>query len=566
MSKLEKKAIVISPHQDDAAISLNEVISREYDEAVVVNIFTRSGSTIIQGLDNVEDVSRVRGEEDGVWLAQNNLRSINLEFDDGEIRGVSWDAYDAVIDQEILIKVSRAILDVLWQIEADDVFIPAAFGLHPDHLLALLACTTIEIQTALKDKNIHIYAEQPYYDDLQAFHRGHGLLGIDSLDSHAVNNKNKLKALECYPSQLSPEREERLSSVPCEYTWRIELTDLLKIGNSCTVKYKSGDIRKFGQPEWINKSMESFNGERRDFIFIHVNNRNGQQVEVPLVVDVIQLKNDKQAHLARFAGVDTSDYCTFPENFDQLSYHLLREQLSVMKIDALWLSNVRSDSALHSILITNNIGGNIHLLPNQPTVGLVCKDSYTEWLAGMSKNMRRNSRRKINKLETLSQERGEELSFEINPLNNQSLNTLLVNQSERAIHTLMDDLTDNKQFTHFLKSLNEIEGVYIAELKIGDTVISSLLIIDDEASETISIYIQSFNQKYENYSPSFCAIVLLIEHAHNKGYKYIDFLRGDEDYKRHFVDTEIKMMKALDIISGNTEASEIFQLVASTME
>jgi CelD/BcsL family acetyltransferase involved in cellulose biosynthesis len=69
---------------------------------------------------------------------------------------------------------------------------------------------------------------------------------------------------------------------------------------------------------------------------------------------------------------------------------------------------------------------------------------------------------------------------------------------------------------------------------------------------------QGFDPEWYDYSPSFCNISRLIEHAHDNGYAYVDFLRGDEEYKHRFANTQVDMVKFVAVLNSQVDKEELF--------
>ena len=88
-----------------------------------------------------------------------------------------------------------------------------------------------------------------------------------------------------------------------------------------------------------------------------------------------------------------------------------------------------------------------------------------------------------------------------------------------------------------------------------------LLLIFEPENKTVGIYLQSFSEKLEEYSPSFCAIAKLIEYAHKNRLLYVDFLRGEEPYKFGFVNHRVDMIKFLDQLNPNIDRRTVVDFI-----
>jgi CelD/BcsL family acetyltransferase involved in cellulose biosynthesis len=57
-----------------------------------------------------------------------------------------------------------------------------------------------------------------------------------------------------------------------------------------------------------------------------------------------------------------------------------------------------------------------------------------------------------------------------------------------------------------------------------------------------------------------------IEQAISTGISYIDFLRGDESYKQHFVNNRIDMIKFVAILNPNLDETEVISFINNYQE
>jgi len=75
-------------------------------------------------------------------------------------------------------------------------------------------------------------------------------------------------------------------------------------------------------------------------------------------------------------------------------------------------------------------------------------------------------------------------------------------------------------------------------------------------------YMQSYDPGFAAMSPSRCAIALLLARLADEGSSGLDFLRGEEAYKREFCDHSYPLMRvtvACDLLSSSAEVSQIHQ-------
>lgn len=214
------KAIVISPHRDDAVISIGGYVYKNYQDVVVLNIFTQSVGAIIKIPDN--KISQLRRKEDNAIAKKWNFKFLDCHFSDSSLRNVRWNNYRAKVDLELLKGIQKCIFDRLNDQKSKyDLYIPASYGLHPDHYLCTLAFSSGKLFELLKKINFFVYCDQQYYYEGKAFHEGHRYLNRQAaLNTYKFNPEWKRKMVSVYRSQLSPKRIKLLTStIKNEYFW-----------------------------------------------------------------------------------------------------------------------------------------------------------------------------------------------------------------------------------------------------------------------------------------------------------------------------------------------------------
>jgi LmbE family N-acetylglucosaminyl deacetylase len=219
----KKKAVIISPHRDDAAISIGDYVRTHSEEIFVLNIFTNSVGTILDIPDG--KVSQVRKDEDLEIKEKFGFKFLDCGLPDTSMRGVGWDDYDTPIDWDLLAKVQKWILEKLEETGGcDTLWIPAAYGLHPDHYLCTLAFSEGALLEMLSKVSFKVYCDQQYYYEGKTFHKGHGYLRENAtLHSHKFDYDKKKEMVSVYKSQLSQSRIDLLTkTIQKEYYWETD--------------------------------------------------------------------------------------------------------------------------------------------------------------------------------------------------------------------------------------------------------------------------------------------------------------------------------------------------------
>jgi len=223
--KNNRTTVVISPHSDDAIISIGNYVISNFERVVVVNVFNLSCGTILPIPDG--EVTKVGMEEDGLIAKKYGVEFMNCDFKDTSLRkGVDWDDYQAPIDFKLLKEIARSIYKKISAVDnCDSIFIPAAYGLHPDHYLSLLAFTEQEVAGLLKKMRFYIYCDQQYYYEGLHFHKGHQYLQkYGTFYTKPFDLTDKRQMISVYRSQLSQERVNLLAgTIRSEYFWSVDL-------------------------------------------------------------------------------------------------------------------------------------------------------------------------------------------------------------------------------------------------------------------------------------------------------------------------------------------------------
>jgi len=318
----------------------------------------------------------------------------------------------------------------------------------------------------------------------------------------------------------------------------------------------------FQQPAWQSLVKKNFISDTRSFIDLEVTpSVFTQKVKIPLVLEELKIPGLGSVHFGRYSSVYLSDYFDF-KNSEYLDIHSieeLRHKANDIGIDVLWFSNIPSNESLYSNLQEfSKSRKDCYFLDCIPSLGIKCYDTYEEYLSSLSKNSRRNIRRKNEAIKEIGAE------HKVIPLGGEEIDLLLRNQFTRARNTNLDVIASNLPLSKTFKDMIGLKGVQMSEIFIDDKVISQLLLLVKE--KTIAVLAQSFDEDYSQYSPGFCNFANLIAYAHGHGYKYIDLLRGDEDYKRHFSNHTIEMRKFVLILNPRLNPETLISFLQNIEE
>ncbi len=316
--------------------------------------------------------------------------------------------------------------------------------------------------------------------------------------------------------------------------------------------------RYFKSKEWIEKTKLSYTTTpSREFSEISVG-----QNSIPVVMENINIGQNSSVRALRFAGIFTSDYLDF-EGRESITPDDITQILTAAqstKSDLIWLSNIPHHSNFYVALrnYQEEKRGDVRLLDCVPTFGIVCEETYDDYLKSISKNTRRNIKRKNRKLDDLG------ASFSIAPADRDLISQFLEIQDMRAREKALSSIQDDKQMKLFISSLKNEVSVFFSTLSISGKPISQLLLLVHDKS--IAIFMQGFDPKWARYSPSFCNISRLIKYAHEQGFAYIDFLRGEEEYKLRFCNTKVELSKFVAILNPKIDINKVVSFVENFEE
>lgn len=192
--------LVISPHPDDAALSIGGLLATRFPTARIWNVFTRSREACGTG----EWTTAERRREDEEFADRFGFTSLYSSHSDSNARGVPWENRGVPV-ADTLIEAVAAELAVLLERteEVEALLIPAAVGDHPDHRICLAAASLVISETVRTPPPAFLYFEQPYLMLMRAELRGWRREALAEASRLPVRPELREAMLGCYPSQVS---------------------------------------------------------------------------------------------------------------------------------------------------------------------------------------------------------------------------------------------------------------------------------------------------------------------------------------------------------------------------
>lgn len=222
--------LVVSPHCDDAVLSLGTLLARARRPVRVLTLFDRSQATI-DGTPP-EAVTALRHAEDAGVAAAFGYRFEYAGLPDSSVRGVAWNDAGAPLDRALLERAARWLaLRLAGSGGSAPLYLPAAIGMHPDHRLALLAALDALSRSYRRARRpVMLYADQPYLLLGTHDHRLRCLMAERRAVRQRIRPAASAAMLAFYPSQLSPERCNFLCAcLRHEVAWRLKRRDIRRI-------------------------------------------------------------------------------------------------------------------------------------------------------------------------------------------------------------------------------------------------------------------------------------------------------------------------------------------------
>jgi LmbE family N-acetylglucosaminyl deacetylase len=203
--------VVVSPHRDDAVLSLGGLLQSAPRLITVINVFNVSGWTREgQRPDRVGAISRARAKEDRRALKTLGVRpGLAVGFPEGPLRGIGFDCLfdgDAAVRPSELKALTKALKALFVKLRPQLVLAPLGLGGHVDHCLARLAVSQLARTQSFRWA---CYEDLPYARHLSLAklqRQAKNVLGEKQgrlvLRLSPRQRAMKLKALRAYPSQL----------------------------------------------------------------------------------------------------------------------------------------------------------------------------------------------------------------------------------------------------------------------------------------------------------------------------------------------------------------------------
>lgn len=167
--------------------------------------------------------------------------------------------------------------------------------------------------------------------------------------------------------------------------------------------------------------------------------------------------------------------------------------------------------------------------PDTPCSGIVIDQTYEAFLAGRPKDLRRNLRRYREKAEQIAPVRFDAADF----MNAESMDALVALHRARWEKAGESGMIEANRSEAFLREVTEVLGargsLKVFTVRFGGAIAAILLALHDNS--TIFSYLSAFDPQHECFGFGRELLAEALRYAHEDGYRWWNFLRGDEAYK-----------------------------------
>lgn len=194
--------VIISPHMDDAALSMGGTILQDNEKFKIITLF--GSNWTLDGINpDSNKVTNIRLSEEQKVIKLFKAEFVFANLPEATMRGYNnWMAKCDLQKEKQLFKKIINIIKENTNVE-DELFLPAAIGEHVDHALVF------ETIKSLNNKKIRLYEDLPYATyggTKERIEKISNLYKITEVLTNINNTINaKLECLNIYKSQLTPD-------------------------------------------------------------------------------------------------------------------------------------------------------------------------------------------------------------------------------------------------------------------------------------------------------------------------------------------------------------------------
>ncbi len=265
----------------------------------------------------------------------------------------------------------------------------------------------------------------------------------------------------------------------------------------------------------------------------------------PMYISKLKVKGIPLFDVMRLIGAGESDYQAFILKKDKelQALDVILKALKEKSWDIFWLSDVHTETATNQLMTEVLKKSRYHFIYQEhtPCPYIKLPETFEIYLKTLSRNSRRNLTKycnRVEKLEGLSYgkiQSAEEIS--------DAMKTFFhLHQTRWQEVGQKGALAENEVKNFHIEVTSRLfRYLDLKQLKLKDKVIATTYSYDFNGSR--GVYLPGMDMEYEYYSLGYVMMAYGIKDAIFCGLKEFDFMRGDEEYKYHFTNTQRHNMK-----------------------
>ncbi|HZQ18392.1 MAG TPA: GNAT family N-acetyltransferase [Terriglobales bacterium] len=306
----------------------------------------------------------------------------------------------------------------------------------------------------------------------------------------------------------------------------------------------------FQRPEWVLAWMDVFSP--KDIVTIEVRHDNRLIGIAPLLI-----YPREQERVLAFMGGGVSDYLDLlaqPEHADDVVFTVLEVATKIVGWDTLDLTDLSANSTLQRTVLAH------FSTPHDHCSALALAPTENELLQLLSKRQRANLRNAGSRLKRAGESRFEVAVQDTLP---EFLSELFRLHASRWSQAGQPGVLADERLKAFHEKvapkLLAMGHLRLYRLSLKQRTIAVVYALADRS--TVFCYLQGFDPQFAFVSPGTQLMFFAIQDAVRLGSRKFDFLRGEEDYKRHWrAQTEITyrlQISRSEVIPSQLTCSEL---------
>lgn len=155
------KRLIISPHCDDAALSLGGLILKKGDFEIL-DVFSICAWSVLPQLTEAGEITRINNNEERLVGSKMSYKLQLMGLPEALLRG--YPSWNSQLDREKDRKIMKIVVEIIVnKVERyTEVYFPLGVGRHVDHLLVFEAMLRVKRRNLRGGINYYLFEDMPY--------------------------------------------------------------------------------------------------------------------------------------------------------------------------------------------------------------------------------------------------------------------------------------------------------------------------------------------------------------------------------------------------------------------